>query len=421
MRSSTFTNIASAGKTIGNPKFEFSLEILRGFAAIIVVLGHAIYHPLSLDPSYTPSIIYSSLFPGHLCVLIFFILSGYVIGLTNRKPLTQQTIKAYLRKRIIRLYPIYVISLLLTLAVLTQPCPLTVIVGHFLFLQNSVVAGIWENNPLWSLNNEVLYYLAFIPLSYLRLRPSRVLLGSSLAGILCGTVLPFPLLSSYSFGFVFWVSGLWLAQSTCLPKKFSSHELQAGLMCLFLGYGVLNPFNTAAIIMANKIGMNTGLLNSPSILFNDLTALPFCFYIFLRFTNHTVKGELIISAAFLLSTFAYYAHIVYKYGYSSSQAHYLLLPIIAFIIGSLLLIISLSRPSLTHLVSPPPLLIKLGAMSYGIYVIHFPITTLLSRFPYFSGSALTFCIRLVVYLLIVIGAGYLLELKIQPWLKARFT
>ena len=98
-----------------------------------------------------------------------------------------------------------------------------------------------------------------------------------------------------------------------------------------------------------------------------------------------------------------------------------MLPIIVFTIGSFLLLISLSRPSLSYVVSPPPLLIKLGAMSYGIYVIHFPVTILLSRFPYFSGSALTFCIRLVVYLLIVIGAGYLLELKIQPWLKARIT
>lgn len=410
-----------ADKTVTNRNFEFSLEGLRGFAALVVVLGHATFHPLSLDPAYTPSIIYSSPFPGHLCVLIFFILSGYVIGLTNKRPLIRATIIPYLRKRVVRLYPIYFISLLLTLAVMTRSYPFSVIAGHFLFLQNSVVARIWENNPLWSLNNEVLYYLAFIPLSYLRLHPARVLLGAGLVGILCGTVLPLPLLSSYSFGFVFWVSGLWLAQSPSVPKRYASRWLLFGLLCLFLGYGVLNPLTTISIIIEDKMGINTGLPDAPSIQFSDLAALPFCFYVFMRFTNHAVKGEHLLLGAFVLSVFAYYAHMVHKYGLHSPEAQYLLLPIIIFIIGSALLIVSLVRATPAVPVLLAPSLLKLGAISYGIYVIHFPISIMLSHIPYFSGSALTFSVRLVIHLLLVLGAGYLLELKIQPWFKARFS
>jgi peptidoglycan/LPS O-acetylase OafA/YrhL len=417
----TSTSIATSDQAVVNRKFEFSLEGLRGFAALVVVLGHTTFHPLSLDSAFTPSIIYSSPFPGHLCVLIFFILSGYVIGLTNKKPLIRTTIIPYLRKRIIRIYPIYIISLLLTLSVITRPYPFSVIAGHFLFLQNSVVSGIWENNPLWSLNNEVIYYLAFIPLSYLRLSPGRVLLGAGLLGIICGTVIPMPLVSSYSFGFVFWVSGLWLAQFRYLPKQYSSRWLLFGLLCLFLGYGVLNPFTTAAIIVAVKLGLNTGLPNSPSIQFSDLAALPFCFYVFLRFTNHTVKGGTLILAAFVLSVFAYYAHMVYKYGIHSPQALYLLLPIISVAIGSAFLIVSLLRPPSIDPVLPAPAFLKLGAISYGIYVIHFPLSIMLSHIPYFSGSALSFSVRLVIHLLLVLGAGYLLELKIQPWFKARFS
>ena len=288
-------------------------------------------------------------------------------------------------------------------------------------MQNSVVTGIWENNPLWSLNNEVLYYIAFIPLSYLRLNPKRVLLCAVLVGIICGTILPLPLLSSYSFGFVFWVSGLWLAQSNYFPKKYSSSGLLFGLLCLFLGYGLLNPLTTAAIIIAAKVSINTGLPGSPSIQFSDLATLPFCFYVFLRFTNHTVKGDTFILTAFILSAFAYYAHIAHKYGFHSSESLLLLLPISIFTIGSLLLFISLLRPTSTKLILPSPALLKLGAISYGIYVIHFPISIMLSHIPYFTGSALSFSVRLIIHLLLVLGAGFLLELKIQPWFKSRFS
>lgn len=414
------TSIIITAQVVANRKFEFSLEGLRGFAALVVVLGHATFHPLSLDPAYTPPVIYSSPFPGHLCVLIFFILSGYVIGLTNKKPLVRTTIIPYLRKRLVRLYPIYVISLLLTFAVLTRHYPFSVVAGHFLFLQNSVVARIWENNPLWSLNNEVLYYLAFIPLSYLRINPRHAFIAAGLVGIICSTIIHLPLVGSYSFGFVFWVSGLWLAQSTYLPKLYSSRWLLFGLLCLFLGYGVLNPLTTAVIIIAAKIGINNGLPDAPSIEFHDLAALPFCFYVFLRFTNHTVKGGSLILAAFILSVFAYYAHMVHKYGFHSSEVMYLLLPIIIFTIGSILVVISFFRPASTDPILPATVFLKLGAISYGIYVIHFPLGVMLSHIPYFSGSALSFSARLVIHLLLVLGAGYLLELKIQPWFKARF-
>ena len=402
-------------------RFEFNLEGLRGFAAVVVIFDHVVVHKNSLDPGYFLKGDWVTAPPGHSSVLLFFILSGYVIGLTNKSSLRRSTIGPYLSKRLIRLYPIYVVSLVFALLIARTHYSLGTIAGNFLFLQNAVVPSTFENNPLWSLNNEVLYYLAFIPLSYLRLSPGRVLLGAGLVGILCGTVLPLPLVSSYSFGFVFWVSGLWLAQSTYLPKQYSSCWLLFGLLCLFLGYGVLNPLTTAAIIVAAKVGMNTGLSGRPSIQFSDLAALPFCFYVFLRFTNHTVKGSTIILAGFILSVFACYAHMVRKYGLYSPEVLYLSLPLSVFIIGSALLIASYLRPIREGPIVLAPALLKLGAISYGIYVIHFPISILLSHIPYFSGSALTFCVRLAIHLLLVLGAGYLFELKIQPWFKAHFS
>ena len=113
--------------------------------------------------------------------------------------------------------------------------------------------------------------------------------------------------------------------------------------------------------------------------------------------------------------------MIYKYGFYSPQVLYLLLPIIIFTIGSVLVVSSLLRAAPNGPVLPAPVFLKLGAISYGIYVIHFPLGIMLSHIPYFSGSVLSFSIRLVIHLLLVLGAGYLLELKVQPWFRARFS
>ena len=84
-------------------------------AALTVVLGHTIVIKQTLDPHYQPTGIFSFQAPGHLSVLIFFILSGYVIGLTNQRPLEAASIGTYLKKRIVRIYPIYLLSILLAL------------------------------------------------------------------------------------------------------------------------------------------------------------------------------------------------------------------------------------------------------------------------------------------------------------------
>ena len=80
--------------------------------------------------------------------------------------------------------------------------------------------------------------------------------------------------------------------------------------------------------------------------------------------------------------------------------------------------INVLRPQSTTVIALPYPFIKLGAISYGIYVIHFPISIMLSHITVFSGTILTYCIRLAVDLLLVLTAGYLLELKVQPFFKA---
>jgi peptidoglycan/LPS O-acetylase OafA/YrhL len=405
-----------------NRQFEFNLEALRGFAALIVVFHHAIKAKFSLDPGYYPHGVWSNPLAGHSSVLVFFILSGYVIGLTNKKPLTRRTILPYLRKRLVRLYPIYAISLLVALAVAPHSYPWPTVAGHFLFLQNSVVPFIYENNPLWSLNYEVLYYLVFIALSYFSLSPGKVCLGAAVVGIVSGTLLQMPYLSVYSFGFVFWASGLWLAQNAGrFTVRNASHWELFGLVSLFLGYEFLNPFSMAALLLDTKLHIHFAVPGDVAITFSDLAQLPFCFYLFLRFTNFSFKGAGVGLAAAIVLNLGYFAYLVHRYGFPSLEVNFLLVPFATLLFGTACLGVAALQPQPTVARPLPMAFIKLGAISYGVYVIHFPISLLLSRITVFSGTATTYCIRLLLDLVLVIAAGYLLELKIQPWFKARFS
>lgn len=403
-------------------KFEFNLEALRGFAALIVVLHHAILYKLSLDPGYSPKGALGNPLSGHSSVLVFFILSGYVIGLTNTRALTRGTIGSYLRKRVVRLYPIYVISLLFTLAFAAPHYPLTTVLGYFLFLQNAVVPSILENNPLWSLNYEVLYYLAFIPVSYFSLSAGRVWLGAVALGIVCGLLVPMPYLSAYSFGFVFWISGLWLARNpSFFTVRYASRWELFGLVILFLGYEYLNPFTMGVLLLDTKLHIHFTNVGFASITFSDLSQLPFCFYLFLRFTDFSFKGANVLLALAIGLGLLYFAYIVRRYGLHSTEGDYLVVPFVSFLVGIACLVVAAIRPRPTVADPLPSVFIKLGTISYGIYVIHLPISLILSHIPVFSGTALTYCVRLLLDLVLVVAAGYVLELKIQPWFKARFS
>lgn len=398
-------------------KFEPNLEGLRGFAAVIVVFHHIVLPTVNLDPGNPLRGSWLNPLPGHASVLLFFILSGYVIGLTTTNSLTRQTIIPYLRKRLVRLYPIYLISLIFTLALAGYKYSLFTKIGHFLFLQNSIVPLIFENAPLWSLNSEVLYYLAFIPLSYLNLKPGWVSICSLVAGIIFSLVFPAPYLSSYCFGFVFWTSGLWLAQSRPFPRQYASSWFLLALLCLFMGAGFLNPLVTAEAIAETNLHFHFPRPDRPNIHFDDLLEFPFCFYIFSRFTNHIPKWNNHFLFFFISSSTLYYLHIIHKYGFQSDQAYFLLIPAIFFALGIILLLLAFRQGQPDRQNTIPFIFIKLGSISYGIYVIHFPILILLSRITIFSGSQITFVIRTVFYLILVWLASYLLEIKIQPIFK----
>ena len=64
-------------------------------------------------------------------------------------------------------------------------------------------------------------------------------------------------------------------------------------------------------------------------------------------------------------------------------------------------------------------LAPLGGISCGIYIIHYPLLSLAHQVPGFSATAATFAGRLAAYLAVVLAGSWLLERRVQPWLKKR--
>ena len=148
------------------------LEALRGFAALYVVLFHALPQKI-----YFFGINFGILFRfGPESVILFFILSGFVIKYTYEKS-RDKSFWHYFLRRFIRLYiPLIFIFILgyvlksIQEGDLANPELLT-LAGNFAMLQDvitqkpHVLCGVYlDNGPLWSLSYEWWFYMIFFVL-----------------------------------------------------------------------------------------------------------------------------------------------------------------------------------------------------------------------------------------------------------------
>ncbi|MET0746912.1 MAG: acyltransferase [Rhizobium sp.] len=151
-----------------NRRYFYTLDALRGIAAIMVVIHHAGQRTLSYDP----------LPFSFLAVDIFFILSGIVIAMTYDRQLgSSMTPASFMMRRLTRLYPLYLLGLVLAIVAAcfnggagfayasSLPVWLLTIVASLLFLPSFLLSTKSEafplNYPAWSLFYELLINLAY--------------------------------------------------------------------------------------------------------------------------------------------------------------------------------------------------------------------------------------------------------------------
>lgn len=145
-----------------------ALTGIRFFAAVYVVLYHS-HLPVALEQRGF-SFVAHVLENGLLAVPLFFMLSGMILSYTYQGQISKSG--AYLRfweARIARVWPLYLISLLLSTAIdHTTPHSLWAVLATLFMVQswdpfNPGLAASW-NFVCWTLSVEAFFYLVFPPL-----------------------------------------------------------------------------------------------------------------------------------------------------------------------------------------------------------------------------------------------------------------
>lgn len=184
------------------------LEGLRGACATLVVLSHW----GEFFPRREGIVAYLAEIPrpfGFLAVVVFFMLSGFVIGRATPAARSGRAVADYLQRRFIRLYPIYLVALVASFVVAGKPLASGEFLLHAAFLQNAAVETITSNGPLWSLDNEVAYYLVFV-IVLLVPRAVYALFAAAIAGVIFATFRPDWYVNLIGLA-AFWLAGLMLA------------------------------------------------------------------------------------------------------------------------------------------------------------------------------------------------------------------
>ncbi|UOQ76164.1 acyltransferase [Hymenobacter sp. 5516J-16] len=396
-------------------KFEYNLEALRGFVAFLVVLTHCSGFDKLLNGTQRTGI-WTYSFPGHLAVLIFFILSGYVIGLSTKNSLTWHTAGEYLKKRLLRLYPIYALALIMALIITYNTYSLTTIIANFTFTHMALADAIYEVGVIWSLHYEMLFYILFIPISIYNIKPSHAFFISLTFGFFSQLILSSQALAMYGFGFCFWLIGLWLSKTKNVLAANPSRYTLIGLFLLILSFSSLNIVYD---IIHNKLHLDKipGVQSSYSainIMFSDFSYIPLGVLCITYFTNKKIKFNYLLLIFTLAVPILNLLFLAYY-----SRAHYIDFDskviaclIYAAAIGFLILGSLKTKLDSNTL---PKYLIKLGSISYSVYLTHFIFIVLLSRVSFYYGTWYTLIGRSVVVIIFTIVASYILEKVWHPF------
>jgi len=153
-----------------------SLDGLRGVAIGMVVFYHCFY----FNPSPGLGAFLDGLrCAGSLGVLVFFVLSGFLIGLSVFRMQGASDIRSYAIRRGVRIYPPFFFALLFTapFALLWKGEPVSEYVGsslrYLLTLEHFDRTPVYQNPVYWSLQCEIHFYLA-LPIVFLFLRRSSL-------------------------------------------------------------------------------------------------------------------------------------------------------------------------------------------------------------------------------------------------------
>lgn len=143
----------------------YSLQIGRGLAALMVVLTH-IAGPMSVDKYFGISIFEQIFSFGTFGVQFFFVLSGFIIYSVHKQDFSKpELFYIYLKKRIIRIYPTFLIIFLAVYSVAFFTLSESNLSSDFITTLKAMLLISSFPVPIlpvaWTLEYEVFFYLLF--------------------------------------------------------------------------------------------------------------------------------------------------------------------------------------------------------------------------------------------------------------------
>ena len=163
---------APAGAAIKRPARSGHLPALTGlrfFLALWVIVNHLVGKGHVFEPiaQMLPGPLEAIMRSGYLAVPTFFVLSGFVLARTYAStPWNPRSVWKYAVGRFARVYPVYLLSLLIVLPFIikAQDQPKGWLVAMHLTLMQGWWVGHYTagwNTPAWTLSCEMFFYLMF--------------------------------------------------------------------------------------------------------------------------------------------------------------------------------------------------------------------------------------------------------------------
>lgn len=240
-------------KNQGRDHFLF-LDLVRWVSALAVVAYHLrdlIFAPLA-QPAAAPlwlRAFYVGTAFGHEAVMVFFVLSGYLVGgsLVSRPISSLHQWTEYFIARFARIYPVVLAALAITLCVgielphwlsaapilsgqdwgeslgydFRARLSLWTVACNTLMLQNTACMPLGDNGPLWSLSCEWFYYLTFPLALWLLKCRLRVPALTAVTGLYAIAAWAFPPAAQY---YPVWLFGI--------AARFAGERLRLGWLPL---------------------------------------------------------------------------------------------------------------------------------------------------------------------------------------------
>ena len=287
-----------------------ALDLSRFLAAVIVFTGHLLFSvPQTHKWSDNQIALLSPMRTGDTAVLYFFALSGFVLTIDP----TKQSYFKWTKRRLIRLYPIYISAWLMGFGIVLLHNPKLlhlniILLGILGFQSLDPNVNLVINAPLWSLSVEIIF--AFFFYYILKLRNFPIILFASFVPVImaCSSLPSSPVLRSLPY----FMSGI-LVSSEVFREKRPNKYLITAFFALALPFYVLIGAKQLLALPYNLRGELTKILIVATLLFfvskiefsrkieqisTFLGKRAFCFYAFhypvLLVTNylvHPISGK----------------------------------------------------------------------------------------------------------------------------------